>query len=83
MCGGQRNVHDEKAEFYICYCNFGIGRCIGHGRSDLFSWYASGGYVAITNDEYHDYKQMKDKYGKLVELEQYIEKKYYVPVDEK
>jgi carboxyl-terminal processing protease len=44
--------------------------------------YASGGYMAITNDEYDNYKLMKEKYGKLAELEQYIQEKYYVPVDE-
>ncbi|HHU16886.1 MAG: S41 family peptidase [Anaerovoracaceae bacterium] len=43
---------------------------------------ASGGYRTITNEEYENYKQIKDKYGKLVELEQYIKEKYYVPVDE-
>ncbi len=44
--------------------------------------YASGGYVAITNEEYDHYKELKEKYAKLDELEQYIEAKYYVPVDE-
>ncbi len=44
--------------------------------------YASGGYMAVTNDEYNNYKLMKEKYGKLAELEQYIQEKYYVPVDE-
>ena len=44
--------------------------------------YASGGYMAVTNDEYNNYKVMKEKYGKLAELEQYIQDKYYVPVDE-
>lgn len=44
--------------------------------------YASGGYMAVTNDEYNNYKVMKEKYGKLAELEQYIQEKYYVPVDE-
>lgn len=43
---------------------------------------ASGGYRTITNEEYENYKQLKDKYGKLAELEQYIKEKYYVPVDE-
>jgi carboxyl-terminal processing protease len=45
--------------------------------------YGSGGFVAVTKDEYRDYKQMKEKYGKLDELEKYIQEKYYVPVDEK
>lgn len=44
--------------------------------------YASGGYMAVTNDEYNNYKLMKEKYGKLAELEQYIQEKYYIPVDE-
>ncbi len=44
--------------------------------------YASGGYMAITNDEYENYKLIKEKYGRLAELEQYIQEKYYVPVDE-
>ncbi len=52
------------------------------GGAIFFVGYASGGFVAITNDEYHNYKVMKEKYGKLVELEQYIQDKYYVPVDE-
>lgn len=45
--------------------------------------YASGGFIAVTQDEYRDYKQLKEKYGKLDELEKYIQEKYYVPVDEK
>ncbi|MDD4565309.1 MAG: PDZ domain-containing protein, partial [Eubacteriales bacterium] len=43
---------------------------------------ASGGYRTITNEEYENYKLTKDKYGRLAELEQYIQEKYYVPVDE-
>ena len=42
---------------------------------------ASGGYRTITNEEYENYKQIKDKYGKLVELENIKER--YVPVDRK
>lgn len=52
------------------------------GAAVFFVGYASGGFVAITNDEYHNYKLMKEKYGKLAELEKYIQAKYYVPVDE-
>lgn len=52
------------------------------GGAIFFVGYASGGFVAITNDEYHNYKLMKEKYGKLAELEQYIQDKYYVPVDD-
>lgn len=52
------------------------------GGAIYFVGYASGGYMAITNDEYNNYKLMKEKYGKLAELEQYIQEKYYVPVDE-
>ncbi len=52
------------------------------GGAIFFVGYASGGYIAITNDEYADYKLMKEKYGKLAELEKYIQDKYYVPVDE-
>lgn len=48
----------------------------------FFVGYASGGYMAITNDEYDNYKLMKEKYGRLAELEKYIQEKYYVPVDE-
>ena len=29
-----------------------------------------------------NYKLIKEKYGKLIELEQYIQEKYYVPVEE-
>jgi len=43
---------------------------------------ASGGYTAITKTEYENYKLMKERYGKLDELEKYIEEKYYKPVDE-
>lgn len=42
---------------------------------------ASGGYVAITGEEYDNYKATKQKYSKLAELEKYIEDYYYVPVD--
>lgn len=52
------------------------------GGAVFFVGYASGGFVAITEDEYHNYKLMKEKYGKLAELEQYIQEKYYVPVEE-
>lgn len=48
----------------------------------FFVGYAAGGFMAITNEEYDNYKLMKEKYGKLAELEQYIQDKYYVPVDE-
>ncbi len=51
------------------------------GGAVYFVGYASGGYMAITNDEYDNYKLMKEKYGRLAELEQYIQEKYYVPVD--
>lgn len=52
------------------------------GGAIFFVGYASGGYMAITNDEYDNYKLLKEKYGKLAELEQYIQERYYVPVDE-
>ena len=52
------------------------------GGAIYFVGYASDGYVAVTKTEYQNYKMMKEKYSKLAELEQYIEKKYYVPVDE-
>lgn len=52
------------------------------GGALFFIGYASGGYMAITHDEYNNYKHLKEKYGKLSELEKYIEDKYYVPVDE-
>lgn len=52
------------------------------GGAIFFIGYAQGGFVAITNDEYHNYRLMKEKYGKLAELEQYIQDKYYVPIEE-
>ncbi|MDD2189392.1 MAG: S41 family peptidase [Eubacteriales bacterium] len=52
------------------------------GGSVLVAGQASGGYRTITNEEYEDYKLMKQKYGKLAELEKYIQERYYVPVDE-
>jgi len=52
------------------------------GGAIYFVGYASGGYMAVTKEEYSNYKMMKDKYGKLAQLEQYIQDKYYVPVDE-
>lgn len=52
------------------------------GGAILFVGYTSGGYMAITNEEYANYKLMKEKYGRLAELEKYIQEKYYVPVDE-
>lgn len=51
------------------------------GGAIYFVGVASGGYMAITNAEYENYKSIKDKYGKLAELEKYIQEKYYVPVD--
>lgn len=47
----------------------------------FFLGVASGGYVAITGDEYKSYKETKEQYGKLAELQKYIENYYYVPVD--
>ena len=47
-----------------------------------FIGYMNGGYMAITKDDYRNYKLLKEKYGKLAQLEQYINQKYYVPVDE-
>ena len=52
------------------------------GGAVFFVGYASGGYMPITDDEYDNYKMMKEKYGRLAELEKYIQEKYYVPVDE-
>lgn len=55
---------------------------LASGAAIFFVGYASGGYMAITNSEYNNYKLMKEKYGKLNELEQYIQEKYYIPVEE-
>ncbi len=55
---------------------------ISAGGAIFFVGYTSGGYMAITNEEYDNYKLMKEKYGKLAELEQYIQNKYYVPVED-
>lgn len=51
------------------------------GGSIYFVGVASGGYRAITKSEYQDYKQTKERYGKLAELESYIDKNYYKPID--
>lgn len=51
------------------------------GGAIFFLGVASGGYVAITGDEYKSYKETKEKYGKLTELQKYIENYYYIPVD--
>ena len=55
---------------------------LASGGTIFFVGYFSGGYMPITKAEYHNYKLMKEKYSELAELEQYIQKKYYVPVDE-
>lgn len=55
---------------------------LAFGGATFLIGQVSGGYRTITNDEYENYKFIKDKYGKLAELEQYIQEKYYVPVDE-
>lgn len=52
------------------------------GGTIFFVGYASGGYMAITNEEYDHYRQLKEEYAKLAELQRYIEDRYYVPVDE-
>jgi carboxyl-terminal processing protease len=52
------------------------------GGAIFFVGYASGGYMAITNEEYDQYRQLKEEYAKLARLQQYIEERYYVPVDE-
>jgi carboxyl-terminal processing protease len=51
------------------------------GGAIYFVGVASGGYMAITKSEYEDYKQTKEKYKKLSELEGYIEKYYYKPIE--
>lgn len=53
------------------------------GGAAYFVGKMSGGYSTITNEDYQNYKHLKDKYGKLEELEKYIKEKYYIPVDEK
>lgn len=52
------------------------------GGAIYFVGAASGGYVPITKAEYNNYKTMKDQYGKLTELKDYIQKNYYKPVKE-
>lgn len=52
------------------------------GGAIFFVGYASGGYMAITNEEYDQYRQLKEEYAKLARLQRYIEERYYVPVDE-
>ncbi|HWQ77736.1 MAG TPA: S41 family peptidase [Anaerovoracaceae bacterium] len=52
------------------------------GGAIFFVGYASGGYMAVTNEEYDHYRQLEHKYAKLAQLEQYIQEKYYIPVDE-
>ena len=55
---------------------------LASGGAIFFVGYSSGGYMPITKEEYNNYRLMKQKYGELAELEQYIQKRYYVPVDE-
>lgn len=43
---------------------------------------ATGGYTAITTDEYEKYKFMKSRYEKMDELWSYIDENYYVPPNE-
>lgn len=52
------------------------------GGAVFFVGYASGGYMAITNEEYDRYRDLNEKYAKLAELEKYIQERYYVPIDE-
>lgn len=72
----------KKRSFIFIIIIAALVGALAMGGAIFFVGYASGGFVAITNDEYHNYKQMKEKYGKLAELEQYIQGKYYVPVDD-
>jgi carboxyl-terminal processing protease len=72
----------KKRSFIFIIVIAALVGALAMGGAIFFVGYASGGFVAITNDEYHNYKLMKEKYGKLAELEQYIQDKYYVPVDD-
>ena len=55
---------------------------LGTGGAVYFVGAASGGFIPVPKVEYEKYKVMKNQYGKLDELEQYIEKHYYKPVNE-
>lgn len=59
-----------------------LAGALASGGAIFFVGYSSGGYMPITKEEYNNYRLMKQKYGELAELEQYIQKRYYVPVDE-
>lgn len=72
----------KKRNFIFIIVIAALVGALATGGAVYFVGYASGGYMAITNDEYNNYKLIKEKYGKLAELEQYIQEKYYVPVDE-
>ena len=72
----------KKRNFIFVIIVSMLAGALAIGGTILLVGQASGGYRAITNEEYENYKLMKDKYGKLAELEQYIEEKYYVPVEE-
>ncbi|MDD3168890.1 MAG: S41 family peptidase [Eubacteriales bacterium] len=72
----------KKRNFLFIIVIAALVGALATGGAVYFVGYASGGYMAITNDEYDNYKMMKEKYGRLAELEQYIQEKYYIPVDE-
>ncbi len=72
----------KKRSFIFILVIAALVGALAMGGAIFFVGYASGGFVAITNDEYRDYKLIKEKYGKLAELEQYIQDKYYIPVDD-
>lgn len=72
----------KKRNFIFLIVIAVLAGALATGGAVFFVGYASGGFMAITNDEYEDYKLIKEKYGRLAELEQYIQDKYYVPVDD-
>lgn len=72
----------KKRNFlFVVFLSVLIGALVS-GGAIYFIGLSSGGYTAITNSEYENYKKTNEKYAKLVELEAYIKKNYYIPVDE-
>ncbi len=55
---------------------------IGTGGVFYYAAYHAGGYVKITKEDYDNYKVLDNKFGKLIELEDYISERYYIPIDE-
>jgi len=73
----------KKRSLAMIVLFFMIVSSAGTAAVILLGGLSAGGLVMIQKSEYEDYKDVKAEYAGIEELKDYINKNYYVPVDEK